>query len=59
MTLPNFMVIGLQIANLRGGGGLNLPLLAMPDSEKPSLFGVNVGNIGRSDTNLRLIKLAR
>ena len=42
MTPPNFMVIGLQIGKLHGGGGgIHHPPLALPDSEKPGLFTVD------------------
>ena len=50
MTPRNYMVIGLQIGKLHvegggggggGGGGSNPPLLALPDSEKLSLFRIN------------------
>ena len=38
MTLPKFMVIGLQIGELQVGEGKNPPPWAMQDSEKHSLF---------------------
>ena len=41
MTLPNFMVIGLQIWKLHRGAEF-APPLAVQDSKKPGLFRVKV-----------------
>ena len=41
MTSPNFMVIGLQIRKLNGGGG-RVESLTVLDSKKPGLFRVKV-----------------
>ena len=41
MMSPNFMVIGLQIGKLHGGGGGGIRPPAVPDFEKPGMFGVN------------------
>ena len=44
MTLPNFMVIGLQNKEITQGGGIRPPPSppAVLDSKKPGLFRVNI-----------------
>ena len=52
---PNFMVIGLQIAKLRGGGQSGIrPLPALPHSEIPGMFRVKPLIIAPPRNDVRL-----